>query len=254
MKLISIIVATYNSGKTLRRCIDSIIPQLGEDSELLIIDGNSKDDTMSIVKSYGDKIAYSVSEPDKGVYDAWNKGIKVAKGKWIAFVGSDDEMLPNTFNLYRAFLSENGSSFDLICGKIYFVNFEGKVIRKVGEPWDWHKLARRKLAFAHPGMLHNRELFNRIGKFDLQYRICADSDFLQRIGPNSKGGFINDYLIRMSEGGLSDGYAALREGFLTRKNNKCIPAYLNYYMHIRILIRYTIGKQLRNIKSYFQSV
>lgn len=244
---ISIIVATYNSGKTLRRCLDSIIPQLGEDGELLIIDGNSKDDTMDIVRSYGDRIAYSVSEPDKGVYDAWNKGVKAAKGQFVAFIGSDDMMLPDTFTHYRNFLNKNGDDYDIICGKLFFVNEKGEILRRVGEPWNWGKHCNRNLNFAHPGMLHNKRLFERIGMFDLQYRICADSDFLQRVGPGAKGGFIDEYLVRMSQGGISDGYKAMIEGYLSRKNNKCIPQWKNNLYQMRALIRYYGGKFLRSL-------
>lgn len=246
---ISIIVATYNSEKTLRRCIDSILPQLEPDGELLIIDGNSKDTTMEIVRSYGAKIAYSVSEPDRGVYDAWNKGIKKARGRWIAFVGSDDLMLPDAFSHYRSFFALYGEDFDLVCGKLYFINAEEEILRKVGEPWNWKKLAHRRLQFAHPGMLHNKRIFERIGTFDISYRICADSDFLQRLGPNSSGGFIDEYLVKMSQGGMSDGYAAIKEGFLSRKRNLCLPLWMNLSMYVVKIIRYHGGKYLRFIHS-----
>jgi len=247
MKQISIIIATYNSGKTLKRCLDSIIYQLEEHDEVLIIDGGSKDNTMEIVESYGNKISYSISEKDKGVYDAWNKGVKAAKGQFVVFIGSDDEMLPNTMSLYHSFINKNGNDYDIICGKLYYVNEKGTVLRKVGEPWNWEKHCKRKLNFAHPGMLHNKRLFTRIGYFDLKYKICSDSDFLQRVGSEAKGGFIDNFLVRMSEGGVSDGYNAMVEGFITRKNNKCIPFWYNCYQHISMLIRYYGGKLLRKV-------
>ena len=245
---ISIIIATYNSAKTLRRCLDSIIPQLGTDCEVIVIDGGSKDETMSIVSSYGDKIAYSVSEPDNGVYDAWNKGVKASRGQFVMFIGSDDEMISSAIQKYRDFISHNGDDFDLICGKLFFVDKSGRVLRKVGEPWDWEKHCKRKLGFAHPGMLHNKRLFERIGYFDLQYKICADSDFLQRVGPDAKGGFIDEYLVKMSQGGVSDGYKAMVEGYLSRRNNKCIPVWYNVYQHFFMLVRYYGGLMLRYLK------
>ncbi|MBR6989173.1 MAG: glycosyltransferase [Bacteroidaceae bacterium] len=249
--LISIIIATYNSGKTLSRCLDSILSQLDEDCETLIIDGGSKDETQNIVKLYGEKIAYFISEPDKGVYDAWNKGIKHARGKWITFIGSDDIMLPNTIKLYKSFFATHGEDYDLVSGKIHFVDKNGNVIRDFGEPWNWEKHIYRKLNLAHPGMLHNRRLFDRIGFFDLRYKICSDSDFLQRVGPEAKGGFINDYLVNMSQGGLSDGYAAMKEGYLSRKNNKCIPPFINILQHIRILFSYYAGRVKRFLLSFW---
>lgn len=244
---ISIIIATYNASKTLQRCLDSIVPQLTDETELILVDGGSKDNTNEIIDSYGDKIAVHISEPDKGIYDAWNKGVKAAHGKFVAFIGADDQMLPEAIRHYLDFFDKHGTNFDLVCGKLYFVNSHGQILRKVGEPWDWKKHCRRKLNFAHPGMLHNKRLFEKVGYFDLQYKICADSDFLQRIGPSARGGFINEYLIKMAQGGMSDGYKAIKEGYLSRKKNKCLSPWINVMAHIELTLRYYIGKFLRYI-------
>ena len=98
---ISIIIATWNAEKTLRRCLDSIIPQLTDETELIIIDGGSKDSTNEIINSYGNNVAVHLSEPDKGVYDAWNKGIKTSHGEWIMFIGADDTLCPNAIQVYN---------------------------------------------------------------------------------------------------------------------------------------------------------
>ena len=97
---ISIIIATWNAAKTLRTCLDSIVPQLNKDVELILVDGGSKDETNEIIDSYGDKVSVHISEPDKGIYDAWNKGVKVAKGDWVMFVGADDILLPSAIDTY----------------------------------------------------------------------------------------------------------------------------------------------------------
>lgn len=102
---ISIIIATYNASKTLQRCLDSIVSQLTNETELILVDGGSKDDTNKIIDSYGDKIAVHISEPDKGIYDAWNKGVKAAHGKFVAFIGADDQMLPEAIRHYLDFLT-----------------------------------------------------------------------------------------------------------------------------------------------------
>ena len=100
---ISIIIATWNAAKTLRTCLDSIVPQLNKDVELILVDGGSKDETNEIIDSYGDKVSVHISEPDKGVYDAWNKGVKSASGDWITFIGADDVMLQDTTSKYFKF-------------------------------------------------------------------------------------------------------------------------------------------------------
>ena len=101
MILISIIIATWNSEKTLKRCLDSIIPQLTKKIELLIVDGGSIDKTNDIIDSYGENISFHISEPDKGVYDAWNKAITHSSGKWITFLGSDDELMPDAIQNFE---------------------------------------------------------------------------------------------------------------------------------------------------------
>ena len=244
---ISIIIATWNAAKTLRRCLDSIVSQLTDETELILIDGGSKDETNEIIDSYGDKIAVHVSEPDKGVYDAWNKGVRVAKGDWITFIGADDWMLPDTISKYLGFFNDNGEDYDLICAKLHFVNSKGEVIRDVGEPWNWKKLIHRSWNLAHPGMLHNRRCFERIGCFDTRYRICGDSDFLQRLGPDIKTAFISDFLINMSEGGISDSTAAVKEGYVSRKRNKVLPDWVNLLEYSRLVVKVILGRLKRKL-------
>lgn len=243
MALISIIIATWNSEKTLKRCLDSIVQQLTKNIELIIVDGGSIDKTNEIIDSYGENISFHMSEPDKGVYDAWNKAITHSSGKWITFLGSDDELMPNAIQTYERFFNENkNDEYDIVCAKLYFMSNTGKIIREVGEPWNWYKLTHRKWRYAHPGLLHNRKLFDKFGLFDLQYKICADTDFLQRIGPNIKAGFINQFLVKMSAGGISDSFRAIKEGYLIRKNNKTLSTFENVCSFCGICIRYKLSK------------
>lgn len=247
---ISIIIATYNATKTLKRCLDSIVPQLTDQTELILVDGGSKDNTNEIINSYGNLINVHISEPDKGVYDAWNKGIKAAHGDWIMFIGADDTLCPNAINTYNNFFATNGEDFDIICGKLHFVNDKGTIIRNVGEPWNWDKLRKRKWKLAHPGMLHNKRIFEKIGLFDIQYRICADSDMLQRLGPSTKAGFINDFLVNMSEGGISDSTRAIKEGYIIRKKNKTLPFIENLYGYIILLCKFKLSKLKNKILNH----
>lgn len=242
---ISIIIATYNSSRTLKRCLDSIVEQYDEDCEIIVIDGGSKDGTNDIIKSFSPYISYTVSEKDKGVYDAWNKGLKVAKGEWITFIGSDDFMASDTMKMYKAVLEKGSMDYDLICGKIHYVNKEGIIIRDIGEPFDWSKLVHRSLKLAHPGLLHNRRCFDKYGYFDTRYKICADSDFLQRLGPDVKTLFINNFFVYMTEGGISDSYNAIVESFLIRYRNGNLNLFENLIGFFKSLIVMLIKKTKR---------
>ena len=244
---ISIIIATWNAAKTLNRCLDSIVPQLTDETELILVDGGSKDDTNKIIDSYGDKVAVHISEPDKGIYDAWNKGVKASHGKWITFIGADDWMCEGAIDSYFNFFNNNGEDFDLVFSKLHFVDSCGRNIRNVGEPWNWNRFAHRRLKFAHPGALHNRKCFDKIGCFNIQYRICADSDFLQRLGPNVNTGFNDVFIINMSAGGVSDSKAALYEGYLSRKNNKVLSPMMNLLEYKRMKLAVMLGKIKRKL-------
>ena len=103
---LSVIVATYNSAKTLKRTLRSLIQQTNKKFELIIVDGNSSDETLEIIKSFEDTFLQNeipfvyISEPDTGIYNAWNKGVKLSKGKWISFLGSDDEYIETAIENY----------------------------------------------------------------------------------------------------------------------------------------------------------
>ncbi|MEQ1667696.1 MAG: glycosyltransferase [Sulfuriferula sp.] len=87
--LISIIIAVYNGKATLQQCIDSVVQQTYSNKELIIIDGGSKDGTVELLEENRNKFSYWESEPDRGIYNAWNKGLTQAKGEWICFLGAD---------------------------------------------------------------------------------------------------------------------------------------------------------------------
>jgi len=249
-KKISIIIATWNAAKTLRNCLDSIVPQLTEDTELLIIDGGSTDETMDIVRSYGDKIAYSVSEPDKGIYDAWNKGIKIAKGQWIAFIGADDELLPNAINIYLKIIQNTHDidSYDYICAHNEFVDFEGQILRIMGGAPKWQKI-RKGMNAAHVASLHNKHnLFENLGGFDINFKICADYEMLLRKNNNLKYIMLDAHIAKMKVGGMSFSVEALKEVYKARKKHHSVPEIANVLLLVKDVIRFKLSIIKNKIK------
>ena len=179
MKKISIIIATFNAAETLSDCLDGIRVQKKHDIELLIIDGGSSDSTGEIVSRNKDIVDFYISEPDKGLYHAWNKGICKARGEWILFLGADDFLLPSTLDRYRSFLDENVFICEYISARAYYVDENDKLIKIIGEKWNWNAFKNR-MTVSHVASLHKRSLFDEIGLFNLDFKICADYEFLMR--------------------------------------------------------------------------
>jgi len=208
---VTVITATFNAGKTLVHLINSIINQSDTNYELILIDGGSKDNTVDIIKQYSSYIFYWISEPDNGIYDAWNKGIQKASGNWIMFLGADDTLNPDALKQYRAFIS-NRQDKDLqyISSRVEMVDLQGRSIRIKGWPWQWPRFLK-DMTVAHTGSLHAKSLFGKYGLFDTSYKITGDYELLLRPRDKLKAAFMNEVTVRMSEGGASDSAAALKE-------------------------------------------
>lgn len=218
-KIISIIIATYNASDTILACLGSIENEINSDCELIIIDGNSTDNTLDLLNEKKELIDVLISEPDKGIYDAWNKGIEKSKGKWIMFLGADDLLLKNSLLTYLEFLRErNSSAYDYVCAKNEYINLDGKFIKDIGREPKW-KAMKYYMPAAHVASLHNKKLFNEIGVFNLEYKICADYELLSRKRDKLNYKFINHKIAQMQTGGMSFSFRALIEQFHIRKRH-----------------------------------
>lgn len=241
-KKISIIIATYNASITIKKCLESISSQKTDECELLIIDGNSSDDTVNIVKSYGGLVDYFITEPDVGVYDAWNKGIKESQGEWIMFIGADDVLLPNAIDGYLNILKHNigAKEVDYICAKNEYVDKNGKLLRILGSEPTWNKMRKMNVA-AHVASLHNRgRLFNEIGIYDLNFKICADYELLLRKGNRLKYLFIPNHIARMAVGGVSFSTRAVIETYHVRAKHHCVAPLFNVLLFLINWVAYIL--------------
>ncbi len=210
MKRISIIIATYNADNFLAKCLESITSQKESNIEIILIDGGSKDSTVDIIKSYSDVIDFWISEKDNGIYDAWNKGVKKAKGKWIMFLGADDELVPGTLQKYLDFINNSPKKFDLISSRVQMIDFKGRKIRVIGYPYQWPQF-QKSMLIAHPGSLHSKKLFDTYGYYNTSYKIVGDYEFLLRAGSKLKAAFLPEITVIMREGGASDSINAVWE-------------------------------------------
>lgn len=195
----------------------------------MIIDGNSSDDTISIVKAYGRFVDYFISEPDSGVYDAWNKGIKVSQGKWIMFIGADDVLLPDAIECYLNILEHNkeAKEVDYICAKNEYVDKNGKLLKILGSEPSWNNMRKMNVA-AHVASLHNKKrLFEEIGLYDLNFKICADYELLLRKGNGLKYFFIPNHIARMAVGGVSFSTMAIIETYYVRAKHHSLNPLFN---------------------------
>ncbi len=206
---ISIVTATYNSAKTLAVCMDSVLNQDYRDIEYIIIDGNSKDNTLELVKSKAVEHANVVfiSEPDKGIYDALNKGIEKATGDVVGFVHSDDFLADNTI-ISQIAVAFNSEDVDGVYGDLHYVQFDdtNKISRNwISQPFKINLLNRGWMP-AHPTLFLKKEVYNTHGGFDLTYKIAADYDFILRIFKQKHYTFkyLPQTIMKMRVGGVSN--------------------------------------------------
>lgn len=202
---ISLITCCYNAGAHIGRCIESVIAQNYPNLEYIIIDGGSTDNTLPVIKNYEQNIAKIVSCPDKGVYDAMNKGIQLATGEIIGTLNADDffasaDVLTTIGNI---FIAENA---DVLYGDLDYVDFNETIIRRWRTKnyikgifnWGWMP--------PHPTFYCKRSLFERLGLYKLDYGTAADYELMLRFmhTTNLNTFYVNKVLVKMQLGGLSN--------------------------------------------------
>jgi glycosyltransferase involved in cell wall biosynthesis len=202
--LISIVIAVYNGEKYISRCFESIRSQTFPDVEILFVDGASTDGTVDFLKSHDNEISYWISEPDSGIYNAWNKVILKAKGEWILFLGSDDQLASsNVLANVAKELHDAKYSYNIVYGKVQFVDDQGKLLKILGKPWEEAQGMITQISLPHQAVFHNIRLFENHGLYDEQYQIAGDFEFMLRELKNNDAKFIDMVISRMQIGGIS---------------------------------------------------
>lgn len=224
---ISIITVSYNSELTIRDTFNSVLAQTYLDVEYLVVDGNSKDNTIELIKEYEPKFEGRMqwlSEPDKGLYDAMNKGIRMATGDVIGIINSDDLFCDDRAveKVIRVF--EQNKSLDSVYADLYYVaqNDTGKIVR------HWCTGEQRKFKFgwhpAHPTFYVRREVYEKYGLFNLDFKLAADFEIMLRFLEKYKITtlYLREPLVKMRLGGETN--KSYKNIF--NQNVECIKAFI----------------------------
>lgn len=199
--LLSIIVATFNSEMTLKQTLDSIRYQTFKDYEVIVIDGASTDGTMKIVEEYKDIVSKYISETDTGIYNAFNKGLYLAEGEYVTFLGSDDCYCDYKVfsDLKTLFKSEN---IDFLSAPVFMVNENSKQQRIFTNRISKEEILHGEM-IPHQGVFVKTSIMKSFG-FNEKYKISADQDFVTRYVFN--GGeikYIDRFVVFYSDAGIS---------------------------------------------------
>jgi len=206
----TIITSTLNVVNTIERCVDSVICQTFKNYEHIIVDGVSTDGTVDYLLSRKEHFSVLISEPDTGIYNAWNKALKHARGEWILFLGADDILADeNVLADVSKFIHETGTKAGIVYGDVMLVSnktLEDRQLIKVmpNEIGRANPSDLLPLRPPHPGVFHHKSLFFSYGDFDENYKISADAKFLILVTCNKEPAVRVPIVIsKMTVGGVS---------------------------------------------------
>lgn len=205
---ISVITVVFNAARTIAGTLDSVAAQRHSDIEHIVVDGASTDGTLAVIKRHGQRVARLVSEPDHGIYDAMNKGLRLATGDIIGFLNADD-VYADTGVLARVSAAMETGKLDALFGDAEFVSpdrpdhplrrYRSGRFRPGRIAWGWMP--------AHPTLFLRRHVYDRFGLFRTDYRIAGDFELVARMfhGDTLKYRHVPEVLVRMRTGGVSTG-------------------------------------------------
>ena len=246
--LVSIITVVLNNEETIEQTIKSVINQTYSNIEYIIIDGGSTDGTLDIIRNYDDQIAYWLSEPDKGISDAFNKGIRLSTGEFIGILNADDWLSKDQVG--NGVKALKNSSADFVFGDLLFHNSDGMVIYRINGDANYANIIHSKMPeLCHPTVLARRQAFEQIGLFETQYRYAMDYEWLLRLHVHGRFGIYAKGIIgHMRVGGISDksylrALKEVRDIAIHYGQNRVIA----YYFYIYRIIKGNVRRILENL-------
>lgn len=228
---ISIVTVVRNGESIIDGCIESVVAQKVPGLEYIVIDGASTDGTLAKIRSWGKAINIVLSEPDQGLYDAMNKGLRLARGRFIHFLNADDRYVASD-TLFKLLPCLDEST---VCyGAMIYQEEDGRQ-RRLGSPFSWE----RELMESHvpqPTLFVPTRIYRKVGEFDLKYRIAADYDMVLRLARSFPMRFVDQPVTLMMAGGIS--YTQIGRTFKeaarvsVSHGRPVLLAYLTYLRHI----------------------
>lgn len=234
--LVSIVTVVRNRRDVIEQAMRSVLAQTYSNVEYIVIDGASTDGTADIVQSFDARLDYWVSEPDRGIYDAMNKGIRLATGELVGILNSDDWFERDAVErMVDAYLS---APFDYSYGSVRKVDPLGRelrVLHPTGNPEIWRGKWMQGLPFCHVSCFVRRSVYQHLGEFDLRYQVCADCDmFLRFLEHRLTARRVPGIMANCRAGGISDSIYTLWENMLISiHHGQPVPlAFLRYLMGV----------------------
>jgi len=250
--LISVVMALLNGRATLERAVDSVLHQDYRDREILVMDGGSNDGSVEVIRRYGSCISYWESEPDRGIYHAFNKALTRAQGEWIYFLGADDFLWDGrVFTRMAGQLVRAHPPHRIVYGRLNFVSERGDVLDVLGEPWGRYRTRfLQGFMLPHQAVFHHRSLFATHGPFDESFRVSGDYEMLLRELKSADALFVPDVVVAGYQFG--GGSSAPRNSLIVLKERKRAwaqngvrgPRVLWYMAEMRVLLRVALWRIL----------
>lgn len=241
---VSIITVSYNSGDTIKKTFESVKNQNYNEIELIVVDGVSNDSTPAIIEDYKVCIDKFISEPDNGIYDAMNKGVKITSGDIIGILNSDD-IYPSDEIILNVVSKFQKTKCDVLYGNINYMNQRGEIVRK------WNSSPYQKGSFSkgwhppHPSLFVKKSVYDSCGLFDTDLKIAADFEFMLRVFEKNdfKISYLNETLVSMLVGGKSNTLRGIISGqkeikMAFKKNNVYLPKFYFFRRYLSKLKEY----------------
>jgi len=244
---VSIIIATLNNRKELNKTLISASNQSYKNKEIILIDGGSIDGMVNLIKKYKSKITYWISEPDRGISDAFNKGVKAAKGDYIYFIGAGDFFWKDDV-LEKVMEGVDPKIDMLVCGRINRTTEDGKRVLYTSSLNFKKWMLLYKMGLPHQGLFTNKKFFDKYGSFDLNYKFAMDYELLLRAYKEFPNVVMKDVIVTAwKAGGVGKGRIldVLEEFRKIKIKNKVAPTFLINLIYLASILKYFIDEILK---------